>query len=112
MLNTSDVLLSYFSPWLALERRKIFSDSAPWRRQENLCFPYGYFYAQIITAFAIGLFFSSTVPLVTIASFMFIYMRHKVDCLNLLTYYRKEIDSNGKIISLTTNTILILILFY
>ena len=45
LLNLSDVFFSYFSPWLAIEKRKIFNDSAPWRRKENFCFQYGFFYA-------------------------------------------------------------------
>jgi len=38
LLNIQDILFSYFSPWLALEKRKIFNDSAQWRRKENFCF--------------------------------------------------------------------------
>lgn len=38
LLNMPDIIFSYFSPWLALEKRKIFNDSAPWRRKENFCF--------------------------------------------------------------------------
>mmetsp|Transcript_7320 Transcript_7320/g.6532 ORF Transcript_7320/g.6532 Transcript_7320/m.6532 type:complete len:96 (-) Transcript_7320:672-959(-) len=38
LLNLSEVFFSYFSPWLALEKRKIFQDSAPWRRRESFCF--------------------------------------------------------------------------
>eukprot|EP00352_Strombidinopsis_acuminata_P000737 CAMPEP_0176344652 /NCGR_PEP_ID=MMETSP0126-20121128/4854_1 /TAXON_ID=141414 ORGANISM="Strombidinopsis acuminatum, Strain SPMC142" /NCGR_SAMPLE_ID=MMETSP0126 /ASSEMBLY_ACC=CAM_ASM_000229 /LENGTH=257 /DNA_ID=CAMNT_0017691207 /DNA_START=1055 /DNA_END=1828 /DNA_ORIENTATION=- len=45
LTNCSEVVFSYFSPWLALEKRKIFQDSAPWRRKEQLTFQYGYFYA-------------------------------------------------------------------
>jgi hypothetical protein len=45
LLNLSDIFFAYFSPWLALEKRKIFNDSAPWRRQEDRVFQYGFFYA-------------------------------------------------------------------
>jgi Calcium-dependent channel, 7TM region, putative phosphate len=38
LLNLADVFFAYFSPWLALEKRKIFTDSAPWRRKEQFCF--------------------------------------------------------------------------
>ena len=81
LLNLSDIVFAYFSPWLALEKRKIFNDSAPWRRHEDLVFQYGFFYAQMMTVFSISLFFSSTVPLVTIAGCFFFFMRHLVDCL-------------------------------
>ena len=44
-LNLSDIIYSYFIPELAFERRKIFNDSAPWRRHEQTSFMYGYFNA-------------------------------------------------------------------
>lgn len=112
LLNLSDVFFSYFSPWLALEKRKIFNDSAPWRRHESFCFQYGYFYAQMMTCFAIAIVFSSTVPLVTLAACLFLSLRHLVDCYQLLTYFRKEIDSSGRLISTVTNTALLFVLMY
>jgi hypothetical protein len=66
----------------------------------------------MMTAFAISIVFSSTVPLVTLAGCLFIGLRHLVDCFQLLTYYRKEIDSSGKLISSVTNTALIFVLMY
>lgn len=81
LLNCSEIGLNYFSPFLALENRKIINDSDPWRRKENFCFQYGYFYAQMIVVFAIAIMFSSTVPLVTIAACLFLGLRHVVDCL-------------------------------
>ena len=42
-LNLSDIIWSYFLPALAFERRKIYNDSAPWRRHEQNSFMYGYF---------------------------------------------------------------------
>lgn len=30
--NGSEIFMSYFSPWLAVEKRKILNDSAPWKR--------------------------------------------------------------------------------
>ena len=65
-----------------------------------------------MTVFAISLVFSSTVPLVTVAACLFLVMRHVVDCLQLLTYFRKEIDSSGKLISQVTNTALLFVLLY
>ena len=66
----------------------------------------------MMTVFSISLFFSSTVPLVTIAGCFFFFMRHLVDCLQLLTYYRKEIDSSGRLISTVTNSALVLVILY
>jgi hypothetical protein len=38
-----DIYMAYFIPALAFERRKIYNDSAPWRRDEATTFYYGYF---------------------------------------------------------------------
>jgi len=43
--------------------------------------------------FAICIFFSATVPLLTVACALYAFVRHSVDALNLITVYRKEIDS-------------------
>ena len=112
LMNAVDVFFAYFSPWLALEKRKIFTDSAHWRRQESLCFQYGFFYAQMMTVFAIALLFSSTVPIVTLAACLFMGLRHIVDCFQLLTFFRREVDSSGKLITTVTNTALIFVLLY
>jgi len=64
------------------------------------------------TAFSICIIFSSTVPLVTIAATLFFCLRHVVDCLQLLTYFRKEIDSSGKLITSACNTALNMTLLY
>lgn len=66
----------------------------------------------MMTVFAIALVFSSTVPLVTVAAAVFYGLRHYVDCLQLLTYFRKEIDSSGRLISTVTNTALMFIILY
>ena len=42
-LNLIDIYMAYFIPALAFERRKIYNDSAPWRRDEATTFYYGYF---------------------------------------------------------------------
>lgn len=66
----------------------------------------------MMTVFAIAIVFSSTVPLVTLGAVLFFGMRHYVDCLQLLTYFRKEIDSSGKLISAVTNTALLFAILY
>jgi hypothetical protein len=66
----------------------------------------------MMTCFAITLVFSSTVPLVTLAGCLFLGLRHIVDCYQLLTYYRKEIDSSGRLISHVTNSALLLVILY
>jgi hypothetical protein len=44
-LNISDIGGSYFIPALAFNRRQIYNDQAPWRRDEQTTFLYGYFNA-------------------------------------------------------------------
>ena len=111
-LNCSDIIWSYFTPSLAFEKRKIFNDQAPWRRDEQTTFLYGYFNSQIMTIFTICIFYAPTVPLVPAAAWFFVYMRHTVDGYNLLTYFRREIDSSGKMIDYTTNTALTVVIMY
>lgn len=65
-----------------------------------------------MAVFAIALLFSSTVPIVTLAGCLFMFIRHVVDCLQLLTYFRREIDSSGRLISTVTNTALVLVMLY
>lgn len=70
-------------------------DSQAWRRKENMVFLYGYYYAQHLIILAMVMVFSTTVPMITIAGFLFFGMRHLVDSYNLLTVNRKEIDSSS-----------------
>ena len=62
-----------------------------------MVFQYGFYYAQHLVLFTIVLVFSTTVPMISIAGFMFFGMRHIVDSYNLLTVNRKEIDSSCKV---------------
>lgn len=112
LLQTSDLMFSYFSPWLANMRRKVYQDYEPWLRKEQNNFYYGYFYAQNLTVLAIFIFFTATIPLVTIATAFFYLLRHIVDCLNLLNVNRKEIDSQGALTETATNTAFVLIVCY
>jgi hypothetical protein len=66
----------------------------------------------MMTVFAIALIFSSTVPIVTLAACLFMSLRHCVDCFQLLTYFRREVDSSGKLISTVTNSALLFVILY
>ena len=112
LLQIGDLSYSYFSPWLSNMRRKVYQDYEPWLRNEQNNFYYGYFYAQTLTVLAICIFFSATIPLVTVATAFFCLLRHLVDCLNLLNVNRKEIDSQGDLIEAATNTMLFIIVMY
>ena len=65
-----------------------------------------------MTVLAICVFFSATIPLVSIATAFFCMLRHVVDCLNLLNVNRKEIDSSGALIEAATNTAFYIIVSY
>ena len=112
LLQLSDLTFSYFSPWLANMRRKVYQDFEPWLRHQQNNFYYGYFYAQTLTVLAICIFFSATIPLVTLATAFFCLIRHVVDCLNLLNVNRKEIDSQGELIETATNTAFFIVVSY
>jgi hypothetical protein len=66
----------------------------------------------MITVFGICIFFSSSVPLVSLAAAFYMGLKHLVDGLNLLTVHRKEIDSQGTLIDVTTNSALIFVVLY
>jgi len=65
-----------------------------------------------MTIFTICIFYSQSVPLVPVAAAIFVKLRHVVDGYNLLTYYRREIESSGKMIDYVTNTALIVVILY
>jgi len=65
-----------------------------------------------MTIFTICVFYAPTVPLIPVAAACFVYLRHYVDGYQLLTYYRREIDSSGKMIDYITNTALIVVILY
>lgn len=111
-LMVSEIIFSFFKPYYAFERRKMYNDQAPWRRDETLTFTYGYFNSQIMTIFTICIFYAPTVPLVPMAAACFVYIRHYVDGYNLLTYYRREIDTSGKLIDYVTNHALLITISY
>jgi hypothetical protein len=112
LCQVTDLMFSYFSPWLAWMKRKVYVDQEPWLRKEGNNFLYGYFYAQIITIFSICIFFSAVIPMVTGATLVYVYLKHVVDCLNLLNVNRMEIDSQGALIEAATNTAFIMIVCY
>ncbi len=51
-------------------------------------------------------------PLITISTAFDMIVRHSVDFLNLLTVFRKEIDSNGDLIDVVTNSVLVYVVCY
>ena len=94
-----DILGHYCSPWLTHHRRQILNDREPWRKSDNDIFPFGFYYAQMITTIAIVTIFSSTIPLVTVSGIFFFLVRHFVDGYNLLTVHKKEIESSQGLVT-------------
>ena len=66
----------------------------------------------MMTIFTICIFYAPTIPLVSIAAAIFVKLRHLVDGYNILTYYRRETESSGKMIDYVTNTSLFVIIMY
>ena len=112
LVQLSSIVANYGSPWLTHFQRKVFSEQEPWFRTEASCFPYGFNYAYIIVIFATCIFFSATIPLLSIACMIYAMIRHAVDATNLLLVYRKEVDSQGTLISDALNTLIVIVLVY
>lgn len=49
----------------------------------------------MLVIFSIVVVFAPTVPMVSIVAILYFTIRHLVDCLNLLTVNKKEIESSG-----------------
>lgn len=58
------------------------------------------------------MFFSATIPLVNLATVVYVYVKHFVDCLNILNVNRMEIDSQGLLVDVATNSAYIMIVSY
>ena len=66
----------------------------------------------MITIISICVFFSATIPLVTLATLLYLYLKHVIDALNILNVNRMEIDSQGSLIESATNSAFIMIVAY
>jgi hypothetical protein len=66
----------------------------------------------MMTVFMITLFLMYQVPILTLAALFFFTTRFAVDLLNLLTVFKKEIDSQGKLIEMVTSTAYGYVVFY
>eukprot|EP00357_Protocruzia_adherens_P016895 CAMPEP_0115016764 /NCGR_PEP_ID=MMETSP0216-20121206/27668_1 /TAXON_ID=223996 /ORGANISM="Protocruzia adherens, Strain Boccale" /LENGTH=723 /DNA_ID=CAMNT_0002387357 /DNA_START=291 /DNA_END=2462 /DNA_ORIENTATION=- len=98
LLRGNEIGTSWGSLSLAIHKKEEYYVKEPWRRNEIDVFQYGYFYAQMLTAFLIALSFSSTIPLVIPAGAFFFIMRHIVDGYNLLIVHKREIQSSLEMI--------------
>jgi len=95
LIRPGDIIDAFFSPWLANIKRKYLNDSEPWRRHQGYVFMYGYFSACVLIIFSIVIVFAPSVPMVSIVAIPYFVLKHAVDCFNLLTVHKKEIESTG-----------------
>ena len=112
MLRVSEFFQAYGDTFLAFHQRNIINDFEKWRKQEMDVFQYGYFYGTMVSAFAIIISYSYEIsegfllisknrvsnPWIMVAGMAFFLMRHAVDGFNLLTVFKMETDSEGKMV--------------
>lgn len=96
LLRLDELSMNSFSPFITFYRRHFINNGKQWHRRETDIFQFGYFYAQMLTIFSIGLVFSSTIPLICLVCWFFFSLRHVVDFVILLTVHRNEMDSSGE----------------
>jgi hypothetical protein len=70
-----------------------------WRRANRDVFPYGYFYAQMLSFLFIIIVYSTSIPLIFLAGALNFVLRHIVDSFNLLTWNKHEVESSGGVIN-------------
>jgi hypothetical protein len=99
LLRLSEIFTNSFSPFVAYYKRYFSNIGKYWHRRAMDIFQYGYFYAIYLTIYSVGLIFSSTVPFICLATLYFLYSRHVVDFINLLTVHGSETESAGNLIN-------------
>lgn len=65
-----------------------------------------------MAVFAICIFFSATIPLLPVACLIYSFVRHATDACNLITVYRKEINSQLGLTSDVVNTVVVIVMLY
>ena len=98
LTRLDELIKNSFSPFFAFYNRHFINTSKPWIRKEGDLFNFGFFYAHMLTIYSIALVFSSTVPFVCFAAFIYFSLKHGVDFINLLTLHRAETDSSGDLV--------------
>jgi len=98
LLRPGELINSFGSSWLAYYSRNYLNDLDKWRKKEADVFSYGFLSAQIVIAFTIVITYSVPVPGIIFGGISFFGMRYFVDGFNLLTVFKKEIDSGGNMI--------------
>jgi Calcium-dependent channel, 7TM region, putative phosphate len=58
LMRMGEIMNSFGSSWIAFYKRHYLQDNERWRKKESDIFQYGYFYAQMLTAYTITLSYS------------------------------------------------------
>ena len=96
----TEVIMNRFHIFFVFYKRYfLFSNENHWRRNEKDIFEYGYYYACMITFLTVIMIFSSTVPLIIVGGLYYFIIKHLIDSINILTVYRREMDSNGDLVN-------------
>lgn len=111
-LRLDELFQNSLSPFVTYYKRYFVNNGKQWNRKEMDVFQFGYFYAQLLTFYSICLIFSSTVPILSVATLYFFVIRHLTDFISFLTVHRSEMDSNGNLINNILNFSWIPPLFY
>lgn len=112
LLRLDEIFSNSCSSFVAFFKRYFINSGKQWHRSEADVFQFGYFYAQFLTFYTIALVFSSTVPFICSATFLFMGLRHMVDSVGLLSVHRNEIESSGTLINDILNFAFIPVLLY
>jgi len=103
LLRIGELATGYFNRKIVIEKRKS-KDVANQEgevifKNEKIFFQFGYFYANSVVFILIILVFCTTVPAISLSGMIYFFLKVCVDGLELISNHRKELDSDGKIIS-------------
>ena len=65
--------------------------------KDTWSFDLGYFQAYTLTLFFLGILFASVIPLITVFTFLFFFLRYWFDKYNQLFVYYKDFEAKGRL---------------
>lgn len=99
----NELLINSFSTFITFYDRHFMNLEGSSHRGEKSCFFFGFFYSLILVYYTICLVFSSTIPLIVLASIYMFIIKHIVDSYCVIVAHGCEMDSNGKLINRILN---------
>lgn len=99
ILGISDLFLNFFNRKMMNTWRENRLSQEVWMKDETDNFQYGYFYANTVIFLVIILVFSTTVPAISISGMFYFFFKLVCDAWTLVSRHRKELESNGILIS-------------